>query len=210
MRPIALLLLQLIAAGTVPASPRVTFEASTISISDVSAKGSVYAFGVAREPRGDHTSVVPRETILSDDDADGIVTWTLPAGVAVRSIWVAVDLTSGSASVATPPGYEAKNVDLTDVHLKKDATEAVARLAFPGTLVEIVVIRPGAGVWRETVGLHGPQDETTDSEKVTISIAGLQPQAGTKGPAPEHLEKGDVVFFLDSYQGTYGLAIIGE
>src|SRR5262245_8497672 len=114
MRRIALFFLQLLVVTSALASPRVTFEATSITISGVSSKGGIYVFGVAREPRGDYTDVVSRETTLFDDDADGTVNWELSTEVALQSIWVAVDLNSGSATVATPPGYEAVSVTLTD------------------------------------------------------------------------------------------------
>lgn len=192
------------------AAPRVDLATRTIRIADVAPNGNVYAFGVSREPRGDHTAVVPREVALSDTDGDGTVEWELEADIARRSIWLAVDRSTGEATVAVPQGYPVTELDLTGEHLKKDVTRAVAQIAVPGTLVEVVVVRPGSGVWRATIGLHSASDETRDRGKVTVSTAKLQARVGTTDPAPKHLKKGDVVFFLDSYSATYGLIRVGE
>jgi hypothetical protein len=192
------------------ALPRLTFQNGTITVSGVTPRARVYAFGVTREPHGDDSSVIQRETVLSDDDGDGTVQWTLPIDVPKRSIWMAVDLESGAAAATGPPDYQTTRIDLTGEHLKKDASQSVSRIASPGALVEVVVVRAKGGIWRATVGWRGPADESKDPKTIGIATANLQPQAGTTEPAPKHLKKGDVVFVLDSYRATYGMATVGD
>jgi hypothetical protein len=130
--------------------------------------------------------------------------------VPLRSIWMAVDMSSGAYGAASPAGYPATRVTLSSEHLKQTLGSDITQLAFPGTLVQFIVIRPGLGAWRGTAGLHGPDDEGTDSEKPALSILKLTGEDQTSGPAPKNLKKGDVVFAVNSFTAQYGIAQIGE
>jgi hypothetical protein len=190
-------------------APSMTIGPSSIVIAGLTPKASVYAFGIAREKRGYFIDVMPRQTTLRDDDGDGRVEWTIATGVVTPSIWMAVDLTSGQYIAAVPAEYGATRIALSDQHLKKFGGD-VTKLAFPGTFVEFLVVRPGVGAWRSVAGLHGPQDEGTDDDRITVSTLRLEPQGDNHEPAPDKLKKDDVVFFVNSFRGQYGIVRIGE
>jgi hypothetical protein len=206
----AFLVLSILFGTTAAAMPAVSFQGRAITVSGVSLRARVYVFGVARELHGDYSSVIQRETVLSDDDGDGVVAWQLPIDVPHRSIWLAVDLQTNAAVAATPPGYAAARIELSGEHLKKDGSQAIAQISAPGALIEVVVVRANAGIWRGTVAWRGAGDEGKDPKKVTVSTTSLQPQQGTTDPAPKHLKKGDVVFFLESSRAMYGIATVGD
>ena len=207
---LSLLLLCLSFAGAVHAAPVFHFESNRVAISGITPKGSVYAFSLSREAQGMFSDVVPREMLLRDDDGAGVVHWQLGGDVALRSIWLAVDMAGGTPAVATPPGFEATRVDLSDVNLKKEFGSGAGQLSFGGDFVQFVVVRPGAGGWRAAASRRGTDDEGTDPDRPTLSVEKLQAKAGTKNAAPRHLQRGDVVLMVSSFRAEYGLAVMGE
>jgi hypothetical protein len=209
VRAVTLLLLSLCLAFASHAAPAMSFDANRVIIAAVTPKASVYVYSLSREATGTFTDVVPREIVLTDDDGDGTVVWTLDREVSGRSIWLAVDMASGTPAVATPPGYEATRVALSDRHLKKDFGADVGQLAFDGDFVEFIVVRPGTGTWRAVVSRGGPADEGSDPERPTLSVEKLEVKAGAKEAAPKHLKQGDVVLMINSFRATYGLTVIG-
>jgi hypothetical protein len=202
----------LVTGAAFAAAPQLAigFSANTITVTGVAPAASVYLYGISRETAGGFVSVVPRNITLRDDDRDGRIDWRLDSDVALRSIWMAVDLTTGAYAAASPDGYPSTRVQLSSDHLKKSFGSDITQLAFGGTLVEFIVARPGTGAWRGMAGLHGPDDEGTDDQKPTLSVLKLKPEDDDSGPAPKNLKKGDVVFVVDSYRAAYGIAQVGE
>jgi hypothetical protein len=187
----------------------ISFTAGVVQIAPVSPGGIVYAFSVAREPLGYRTNVVPREALLADENRDGIVEWHFGAGVPVRAVWMAVDLISGAAAAAISPGYRARATRLTDEHVKKDGRGDITDLVYPGSLIEMVVVRPGIGVWAQTVGYRSTKDKGAFRGRVNLALEGLTPRAKTTVPPPAKLQRGDVVFLLNSGRAEYTLYTVG-
>lgn len=196
-------------AAAAQQAPAMTIGATSIVITGITPRASVFAFGIAREKSGYFTNVMPRQVTLRDDDGDGRVEWTIGTGIVTRSIWMAVDLTNGQYVASAPAEYGATRVALSDRHLKKFGDD-VTKLAFAGTFVEFLVVRPGVGAWRSVAGLHGPLDEGTDEDEITVSTLRLEPQGDHHAPAPDKLKKDDVVFFVNSSRAEYGIVRIGE
>lgn len=191
-----------------PPQPVMTFDKETIAIAPVEKKASVYCFGISREPKGYYTHVMTHETLLQDDGG-GSVLWNVGA-YSVRSIWFAVDLSTGAWVASHPVNYPASAIDFEGKNLKKDVAGDVTQLAFDGWAVDLVVVRPGTGVWGSSINSGGSKDEGKETGRVTISTLQLEPRAGTTAEAPKKLRKGDVVFALDSFRATYAVAVIGD
>jgi hypothetical protein len=179
-------------------------------VQDVKPGADVYLFSVAREPKGYYNSIVYRETLLHDTSKQGIVDFAVGKPLPTRSIWFAVDLSTGTPVAGVPPGYNANVVALDGKHLKQDFNGDVSDFFFEGAAVDVVVVRPGTGIWgATTVGIGSPDDERSDKHGVTISVVKLQPRAGTTAPPPSKLAKGDVVFMMNSYTASYAVAVVG-
>ena len=191
-----------------PPSPAMTFDKETIAIAPVEKKASVYIFGVSREPKGYYNHVMNHETMLQDDGS-GSVTWNVGA-YSVRSIWFAIDLSTGAWVASHPAAYPASAIEFEGKNLKKDVAGDITQLAFDGWAVDLVVVRPGTGVWGSSINSGGSIDEGKETGRVTISTLQLEPRAGTTAAAPKKLKKGDVVFALDSFRATYAVAVIGD
>jgi len=197
-----------------PAAPVLVFSANTVTVTNVTPGADVYLYSVSREAMGYYNNIVTREEVLHDTVKAGHVDYALKTPLAKRSIWFAVDLSSGLAVAGAPPGYPARQVTLDEHQLKKNAGGEVQQLSFDGTLVDIVVVRPGEGMWGGPVGLHAKNDENGkngggNDRAPLISAANLESRGGTKAPAPPKLKNGDVVFMMNSWGAQYGVAVIG-
>lgn len=205
--------LALLAAPLAVAAPQqltLSFRSDAVVVTGASPAATVYVYGLSREVAGGFVNLVPRAATLRDDDKNGIMELPIATGVPLRSIWVAVDMESGAYASAAPEGYPVTKVALSADHLKKNFGTEVTQLAFPGMLVEFLVVRPGTGAWRAAAGLRGPSDEEREGESIAVSVVKLDPEAGTSERAPEKLKKGDVVFVINSFRAEYGIARIGE
>lgn len=198
--------------ATVPNAVTLGFSGSSIEVQGVTPNGTVYLYGLAREPRGFITAVVPHETRLRDEDGDGRVVLELAPPFPWRSIWFAVDLESGNFAAGTPAEYvTAARIDFTSSNLKHDAAGDVEELAFDGGIVELIAVRPKTGeVWGASVLSRGGRDRGTETGKVTLPALDFDRRAGTTDPAPKKLKKGDVIFAMSSFRAKYAAARVGD
>ena len=203
------------AAGQRPGGPPgLVFSPHSVGVTGVTPGADVYLYSVSREAMGYYNDIVTREEVLHDTAKAGRVEYLLKGTLASRSIWFAVDLASGMAVAGAPPGYPARQVTLDEHQLKKGVGGDVEKLSFDGVLVDILVVRQGAGMWGGPVGLHAKNDENPKGDATAyrtplISAGNLEARGGTKTPAPAKLKNGDVVFMMNSWGASYGMAIIG-
>jgi hypothetical protein len=212
--PAALALFVSLAVPAVQADQPVTPLQLTFDVQSATAKGAtrgaeVYAFSVAREQGVGLVNVVPRDLRLVAGN-DGSASWTFPAPLPVRSLWLFVDLTTGAYASASAPGYAGHQLPLTDKHIRKNAGGELAQLAFDGSVVEVILVRPGVGAWRAAVASGGALDEGNEPRKAAISSVKLTPTAGTTAAAPSSLKKDDVVFLANSFTASWVVARVGE
>ena len=193
-----------------PQTLSLAFSDHSISVRGTLPSQPVLLFGLAREARNYITRIQPYEKQLLDASGSGQVSYDFNRAGSWRSIWLAVDLTSGAAIAGAPPEYPTTNVPLTGKELKKDVGGEIAQIVADGSMVQFVVVRPGIGVWGELAFSQSSLDEGTDNNKVTLSVSKLQPMAGTTAAVPKKLKKGDVVFVLDSFHARYGMATVGD
>jgi hypothetical protein len=177
------------------AAPLLTFEDQAAVATGVTPKGQVVWFSVAKQIEGYMAHFVRREEILPDTDGDGVVRFELDQPVPLQSIWVAVDLATGEAAVATPEGYPLR-----------EASAAPGRGGEPGRpdwveegreILEILVVRPGKGAWGLTVGDGGENDDDGRGDgRITAALARLRALGAGSGP-PERFDPKDLVFAVD-------------
>jgi hypothetical protein len=178
------------------AEPVLSFEDQAVVVSDVTPKGQVVWFSVAKQIEGYMAHFVRREEILPDTDGNGSVRFELDRTVPLQSIWVAVDLATGEAAVATPEGYPLR-----------DASAPPGRgRGEPGRpdwveegreILEILLVRPGQGAWGLTVGDGGANDDDSHGDgRITAALARLRSLGACPGP-PERFQPKDLVFAID-------------
>ena len=193
--------------ASAPAS--IAFTGTGITVGPVTTGGTVFAYSIAREPQGYRSSVVPREVLLRDDDRDGIVEWHINQPVPLRSMWFAIDLASGSSSAAAPPAYGATRLPITADVFRRDTAGDLTHVLHAGSVIEVLLIRPGGGIWGESFAFGGALDERTTPGRLTASLARLRPRLGTTGPPPKP-KKDDIIIVVNAARAEYVLYTVGE
>ena len=187
----------LILPATLAAAPAISFGEKRIEATGVSPFAKVVFFGVAREGQGYRTRVVTRYETVEDLDRDGVVGLELDAAVAFRSIWAAVDLTSGEYVVASPAGYAPTEVKFPTAGLRDQADGKLDRLEGRGYSLEVLVARPGLGAWHLSLGDGDPDDEDgVANGRIEWAVGKGRPVKGDP-PAPLDFSPGDVVIAMD-------------
>jgi hypothetical protein len=160
-------------------------------------QGRIVLLGVTREIGEDDFPVVRRHLeVLVDDDGDGTVRFPLEQGVPLRSLWAVADLASGDFDAAAPEDFGLRRVNWRGHGLerRKDGKDAIEDRR---PLVELLVVRPQAGVWALRVGDGGESDgDGVIDGRLQGVLDQMKPLAGSPQP-PSEFEKGDLVVALD-------------
>lgn len=162
-------------------------------------RASVVVIGVTREPRGFHSLV--RTHALPPVVADSRGTAVIPfdAEIPAKSLWVAADVQTGMTGAGAPDGYPVRQFEAAHVGV------AAERVVLRRTAIELLVIRPGAGVWSSSIneGGRGDGDRTADG-RISVLPAELPPVIGN-GRMTDGFRPGDIVVALDPDQMEYGV-----
>ena len=191
------LLAQTVPIPPVPVLPSIAFEAQSAVASGLTPSGPVVWFGVARESAEGVATIVRRDR-LDKADALGVARVDLDRDIPFKSIWVALDLTTGLAAIATPANFPLVQVDLplSDL-LAGGADSALADAIQSGRdAVEVLLVRPGSGAWGLTVGRGGVNDESGGDGPMRVSLTHLKPIGASPAP-PSKLSAKDVVILID-------------
>ncbi len=182
-----------------PKPPKIVFEPRAIKIEDLQPGDKVVLFSVAREITDSVTRVVRRDELLTDDDADGAVVFDLERDVPTKSVWFAVNLTSGKLAVAAPEGTPFEEVALTPRAIRA----ALDGLDLDSVLLHMVLVRPGAGAWGMRVGDGGASDEDGEQDgTVRAALADLRSIADSPA-APTAFSPKDVLLIVDPERLKY-------
>jgi hypothetical protein len=182
-------------AGSQP--PAITFQKSSVTMAGVTARGQVVGFSVGREvAEDDVATVVRRSQVLTDDDGDGKVQWDLGRDVPLRSIWVAVDLATGQVAAAAPEGYPLRQVDWRGLGIVRGDPRS-DRVEDARSFAEVLLVRPGVGAWRLTVGDGSDADDDgLPDGKLAAALDRMKPVDGTAEP-PSRFDPRDVLVLVD-------------
>ena len=102
---IVALLLPVASVRSEPVPLSLMISDSGIVISNVTKGGDVVLFSCTRGTRDRRIHVQPLASMLNDDDRDGTVSVSRADGVPIRSVWIAVDYTSGSTATGAHPMF---------------------------------------------------------------------------------------------------------
>lgn len=186
------------------AEPRLVIGPNSALVQGVTAGGRVALLSVSV---GDD-AVLPRTgriDALLVADAEGQVVLDLERDVAPRSVWVAVDATSGEFLLAAPDGHEVR-----EIRLPSSAVGATRRtLSDSRRFLEVLVVRPlaavpagqnpsaVAGSWRGSFGDGGSADRGHAGDgRIEAALEELEP-LGDSPPPPEELSQGDILIGVD-------------
>ena len=124
-------------------------------------------------------------------------TLKVETGIASNSVWAAVVLSDGQTAFAAAPGgtlhVEAMSSDQALIWEDKK----IVALSVPGRFLEVLLVRPGGGVWSAVAGDGGASDaEGVVDGKITMSIDRFEAELGTRVQTST-LVAGDVVIAID-------------
>jgi hypothetical protein len=198
------------AAQIPPTPPGVSFLADAVAASGVTAHGKVAWFAVAREIEDSVATIVRRSEVVEDTDGDGQVRFELGGEVPWQSIWVAVDLTTGLWSVATPEEYPLRWMNGADTSVGEHTDGKPALGVSLHGYLDILVARPQVGAWTQTVGDGGAGDLDTLDGQVRVQPGQMVATAGTAAPAPESFVPGDLIVSIDPNNMEISIAQVPE
>src|SRR5215203_5283914 len=182
------------------AQPAITLQQRSVTVDGITAKGQVVWFSMAREvSEDDVATLVRRAEVQTDDDGDGRVVWDLDREVPLRSIWVAVDVATGRADAVSPAGYPLRKVSWRGRGLARDQVRS-DRVEDVRSYAEVLLVRPGEGAWRLTVGDGSEQDDDGAPDgKIAAALDRMRPVTGLaiEAEPPKRFGPKDVVVLID-------------
>jgi len=113
------------------------------------------------------------------------------------SAWVAIDVATGEIAAASPAGPMAVEKMAAVAAGEPLRGGRFASLRLPGGAYELLLVRPGVGVWDATIvdGLTGDDDGETDG---TVVLSAATPRQGSEGfPRLDAFAPGDRVILMD-------------
>lgn len=183
-----------VASGALASPPTIAFEAQRVLVSGVTAGSQLAWIGVGIRELEFVNQLERRSSIIKDDDANGSIALEFPLPLTPRSIWAAVDLTSGEFSVAAPPGSELHEVSFPHNGIGATLNFLEDQRGF----VELLVARPTIGAWALTAGDGGESDSDGDTNRsIRVDFDEMHPLGESPAP-PDRLQPGDVVIVVDS------------
>ena len=183
----------------IPAAPELelVFEDEAVVVRGAKAGETVVLFGVNRHISPDDAVLLRRVADALVADATGEARFELEGGAARQSMWVAVDLATGTLRTAAPQGYRVRQVSFRGRGLGRRADDRDA-LEDMRSFVEILGVRPGVGAWTVTVGDGSPIDEDLRVDgRLEVALDNLQPLGDSPAVAPDKVQRGDVVVLMD-------------
>ncbi len=177
------------------AGPSLTFSTPNVVFGNLTPGSTAILVAVSRDTDEGIAIVKPLDEVLTDGDSDGVAVLDLGGDPVLRSIWVGIDLSSGEATVATPPDFPLTQMPEALVTLSAKPTGdevTVGRL-----YVQAWWIRPGVGAWGLAQGDGGTLDQTADGDgQVAMRVSTMEAVGG--GPLPgESAAAGDWVVVID-------------
>jgi len=191
-----------LAALPAGAQPTISFEENAVVARGLTPGGLVAWFGVARERVNWTSRVAEWQDAEALVDKDGWAALDLGRQVPVKSVWVAVDMTTGGFAASSPPLYPWATHAAFPTEGAVFASDGVSLLSFRDDRqeLEVLVIRPKVGAWRATVRHDDPASK--EGHGVIFSYSDLIPW-GKLPSSPGQLVPGDVIVAIDPNRMEY-------
>jgi hypothetical protein len=163
--------------------PEIAFETEAVAASGLTPGETVVWFGVERRVDPDFSAEVVRHAEVGTAGADGTARLALGRAVAVRSVWVAVDLETGGLAVAAPDGYRIARPESPATRLGVQDGDQADHFLDERPYLMGLVVRPGEGAWVFAGGDGGERDEDGQSDgRLSFALDGFEPLPGSPAP----------------------------
>lgn len=168
------------------ATPTIAFGALGVTASGVTPGGRVVFFAVTQEVSEDEVITLRRlDSVRSDDDGDGVVSYDLGGPTASRAIWLVVDLSTGAYALTTPNGSPPVQVAFEGEGLISAAPlEASDSIVDARTFQEVLLVRPGVSAWARTVADGGEGDGDGKSDGFVQAVLDSLVKIDSDGESP--------------------------
>ena len=205
-RSIVIVAAVLLAAPTLFAQPVVTVGADLVTAKGVTPGGAV-ALAFAGHVRGDWLNhVVHFQTVATDDDLDGVVTFTRKKGLPPIALAVVVDLATGQLGASSPGGAPRPTARELPAAATDVGTEGLRQLAESGSRLDVLLVKQAEGAWARSIFDGGPLDADGSTDgAVTVAFARLAP-LGATARATDTARAGDVLVLVDPMTLRYAAA----
>jgi hypothetical protein len=184
-------------AQTPPAAAtlQLTFASNRVSASGATGGGDVVMVSYGRSWRSFH-NVLERRQMVARADAAGNVSMEVPSGVPPMSLWIAVDVASGSYGAGMADGSVPRQRAIDAGALKKDNNGQLKKLIAGLPMAYAVLVRPGESAWELFAGDGGAHDgDRTLDGRTEFSLDDFQAMAGEAAP-PKNFRKGDLLILI--------------
>jgi hypothetical protein len=175
--------------------------AQEIVVTGVSPGADVYLFAGLQVGHVYYSALRSVDMTASDDDRDGIVRFAYPAGVPLRSVWIAIDQRNGDIGAGVPAGYTLRMSTIPPGAWKRKGPDGIDTLAIDHRALEYLLVHPGqGGAWRWQADQGGARDEDgVDDGILTISPAHMRRSKKNGPPAPHAFSGGDLLIAIDPF-----------
>jgi len=173
--------------------PTVAIESNAIVASNVRHGGIVHFASVSLSSRDGMLIIDKPAASIADTDNDGLVRFETP--VQTRSLWLVVDGSTGGYTVASPRGFLLRLIDFQGNVVHPGVNNALRRILAERNHVDIVLVRPGDGMWTANVK-DGNDDDGELNGSLMADLSAFRPLASTT-PVPDRIMPGDVIFIVD-------------
>ena len=212
LRNIGLILIFTAAAGATSAAPVITFLEQSVQIEKLTPGGAIAWMSVSIESDRGMNRLVPRNGSLVDTDGDGQAEIALDVAIALRSVWVVVDISNGEFAIVTPEGFESRVIAPDGLMGRaRGVRQALDALEIERNEIELLVARPHVGAWHISAMEGSPQDRDGANDRVlTMRFADLKPLGVPGSAVPGTLKPGDLVIAIDPEDLSHFSAVIGR
>lgn len=173
------------------AAPVFSFTAESVTASGLTPGRDGVSMAVLREAKGYEVETWQTAEVLHDADQDGVVTVLSGRRIPWHSLFVVVDLATGSSIASSP------HPELVNIQQERLIPGQVRKLIREGEWAIFLLVRPKVGAWTLTIHDSGRADDDPKPDgKVGLSFDRMTP-LGDAPAAPTTLERSDVIFVID-------------
>lgn len=188
-------------AQTPPVPPRplaLSLEPEAVAVSGLTPKAKAVFLGITREVgEDDYPTVRVYQEEVEDTDGDGSVELPVKGPLPKRALFVVIDSKTGNAQLATTAEFGLRRRGFLGAGPGLDSG-GLARLAEQSQLAQVVLVRPGIGIW--TV-LAADGEESLDEDGgvdggFEVALDHFVP-VGSSPPPPTSFLPTDVLALVD-------------
>jgi hypothetical protein len=185
----------LLIAATASADLAVRLENENVIVSGATPGRDVLLYGISHRALS-YGGAIDHQEDLRAADGSGAASWPVSGGLSSRSLWLAVDVQTGSIAATTPDGFPLRRLEAPlEVVRQKDLIEA---LELPFFYSEVLFVRPGTGAWAQSASRGGSKDLRGKAHSLTVDPRAFRNVHGTQA-GPVKVQRDDVVIVIDPY-----------